>query len=117
MDSRRPGIALLLAGLVLAGCSLIKVRPEAARIPLHFDLAAVKGCTYLGEVVGSEGHWYNSWLLANPDMTTAALNDLRNQALTRGGDTLYSPSFPLVFATSVTILGQAYRCGSQAGQD
>ena len=102
--------ALLMAAGVLAGCSLIQVKPEAERIPVRFEIEAVEGCTYQGELVGSEGHWYNSWLLANADMTSAALNDLRNQAQERGADTLYIPSLTLIFKTSVTILGQAFTC-------
>ncbi len=102
-------VASLAAG-VLAGCSLIQVRPEAAGIPIHFQPEAVRGCRYQGEITGSEGHWYNSWLLANADMMTAALNDLRNHAVERGADTIYVPTNTWNFKTSVTILGQAYAC-------
>jgi len=102
--------ALLVAAGLLAGCRTIQVRPEAEPIPVHFDIEAVRGCTYLGEVVGSEGHWYTYLFLANERMTRAAVNDMRNKASARGADAVYVPALTLVFSTSVTILGQAFRC-------
>jgi hypothetical protein len=111
--ARRPGrlAALLLAAGLLAGCRTIRVKPEAADVRVHFDVEAVRGCAFLGEVVGSEGHWYTYLFLANETMTTAALNDLRNKAKARGADAVFVPGYTLIFTTSVTILGQAYRCG------
>ena len=41
-----------------------------------------------------------------------ALNDLRNHAHELGGDTVFVPGVPNLFRTSVTIIGQAYRCKS-----
>ena len=102
--------ASLAAAVLLAGCRTIPLRPEAEHVAIAFQADAVRGCTYLGEVVGSEGHWYTFLFLANERMTQAAMNDLRNKAHARGADTVYCPSLTLLFETSVTILGQAYRC-------
>jgi hypothetical protein len=103
-------VALAACAWLLAGCRTIQVKPEAQTIAIHFDLAAVSGCAYLGEVVGSEGHWYASWLISNDVLTRAALNDLRNNAQAMGADTIFVPGNTLVFSSSVTILGQAWRC-------
>jgi hypothetical protein len=40
----------------------------------------------------------------------AALNDLRNHAYRMGADTVFVRGVPNLFRTSVTIIGQAYRC-------
>jgi hypothetical protein len=103
-------VAVTGCAWLLAGCSTIAVKAEAELIPVQFDLAAVSGCSYLGEVVGSEGHWYSAWLISNDVLTRAALNDLRNEAHARGADTIFVPGNTLVFSSSVTLLGQAYRC-------
>ncbi len=110
-------VALLASAGLLGGCSLIQVKPEAEHVRIYFgEPEAVERCSYRGEVVGSEGHWYNSWLLANADMTNAAIADMRNQAQERGADTIYVPANTLYFKTSVTILGQAYTCRNGAPQ-
>ena len=36
--------------------------------------------------------------------------DLRNHAHEKGADTVFVPGVPNLFRTSVTIIGQAYRC-------
>jgi hypothetical protein len=103
-------VAPVAAGSLLAGCATIRVKPEAERVAIHFTDEPVRGCTYLGEVVGSEGHWYSAWLIANERLTESALNDLRNKAHAKGADAVYVPSLSLLFRSSVTILGQAYGC-------
>ena len=108
--SSRCRLAALLLAAALAACETIQVRRGAERIPVYFSLEQVKGCAYLGEVIGSEGHWYSSWLLANERMTDAALNDLRNKAQEKGADAVYVPAQNLLFSTSMTILGQAFIC-------
>lgn len=97
--------------LVLSGCSatthLVK---NAESLNMVFDKSAVRACQPLGEVVGSEGHWFNYLFLTNPSMVQGALNDLRNNAQAKGADTIYVWK-PLMFVTSFTVLGQAYHCG------
>ena len=66
-------------------------------------------CTEIGEVVGTEGHWYDYLFIANDDMVNGALSDMRNRAAEMGANTvlLYQN---LPFSTSVTFLGEAYHC-------
>ena len=33
-------------------------------------------CRYLGEVIGSEGHWYTYLFISNRKLTQGALNDM-----------------------------------------
>jgi hypothetical protein len=101
--------AALLAG-ALAGCHSIPAKDEARNVRLVFTESLVAKCTFRGDVVGSEGRWFNSWLLANDEMSYSALNDLRNLAHEKGADTVFVPGITNLFRTSVTIIGQAYRC-------
>lgn len=80
---------------------------------IFFRPEEVKGCEYVGESIGSEGHWYSSWLISNKNLVTGALNDLRNNAQRIGADTIFIPPNLLLFRTSVTFMGQAYRCNRQ----
>ena len=100
----------LLALLPIAGCGTIKLKDEARHVRLVFTEPLVAKCTFRGDVVGSEGRWFNSWLISNDTLSYAALNDLRNHAHEIGGDTVFVPGVPNLFRTSVTIIGQAYRC-------
>ena len=102
--------ALLLCAGLLAGCRTIRVKPEAEQVRITFDVEEVRHCACLGEVVGSEGSWYYAWLIPNEVLIMAAVNDLRNKAHARGADTVFVPYNTFLFATSVTILGQAYQC-------
>ena len=99
----------LCAGL-LGGCATAQLSSGAGQLRAYFEEKNVRDCAYLGEVVGSEGHWYNAWFIANDVLMTGALNDLRNRALAKGADTLFVTETGLSFKTSVTVLGQAFRC-------
>lgn len=66
-------------------------------------------CKKLGEVIGSEGRWFNYLFISNKLLTQGALNDIKNQAYKIGADKVVVHK-KLDFTTSVTILGQAYDC-------
>lgn len=111
-SSRRASFLAGLCALALAGCSPIKVREEAAKdVRLVFTESMVGKCAFRGDVVGNEGYWFNSWLMANDALALGALNDLRDHAHRLGADTVFVPGITSLFKTSVTIIGQAYRCG------
>ena len=95
---------------LMAGCAHFLPKKETAPIRVHFQEQDVLSCAYLGEVVGSAGHWYSAWFLNNDDLINGALDDMRSQAHARGADTLFVAGNTLNFQTSVTLLGQAYRC-------
>jgi hypothetical protein len=96
--------------LLVAGCSTAQVREEAKDVRLVFSEELVAECAFRSDVVGSEGRWFNSWLISNDVLSRGALADLRNKAHTAGADTVFVPGVPNLFRTSVTIIGQAYRC-------
>lgn len=66
-------------------------------------------CRYLGEVIGSEGHWYTYLFISNVHLTQGALNDIYNKANELGANVVFI-SDDLGFTTSVTFYGQAYNC-------
>ncbi len=66
-------------------------------------------CRYIGEIVGSEGHWYTYLFISNKNLIKGALNDLHNSANAVGANVVYI-SDNVAFTTSVTFYGQAYAC-------
>ena len=100
-------VCLLL--FVLSGCSTTQPIKGADSLNIVFDKSAIKKCKILGEVIGSEGHWYSYLFITNSNLTRGALNDIRNKALTMDADTVFIWE-DLLFTTSVTFLGQAYKC-------
>ncbi len=98
---------------LLVACSTTPLQKEAQSTRLFFNPEEVKGCEYLGEIIGSEGQWYSSWLTSNRSLAMGALNDLRNNAQMKGADTIFIPSNLLLFRTSVTFIGQAYKCNKK----
>jgi hypothetical protein len=66
-------------------------------------------CKKLGEVIGSEGRWFNYLFISNKNLIQGALNDIKNQAYEVGADKVVVHK-QVAFVTSVTIVGQAYDC-------
>jgi hypothetical protein len=105
--------ATLALACLLPGCgvfALVDLKEEAKDVRLVFTESLVVKCSFRGDVVGSEGRWFNSWLISNDTLSYAALNDMRNHAHEQGADTVFVPGIPNLFRTSVTIIGQAYKC-------
>lgn len=107
---------MLAASLaMLAGCSTptAKMIPEANGVHLRLDAQFnADNCQWLGEVIGSEGHWYSYIFFANDVMVRGALNEAKNQALALGANTVYLVQ-PQDFVTSFTVMGNAYHCPKQ----
>lgn len=101
----------LTAGL-LTGCSTptTLLNEEARLVHLRQDAQFnADHCQWLGEVTGSEGHWYSYIFFANDVMVRGALNQIKNQAFDLGADTVYLVQ-PQDFVTSFTVMGNAYLC-------
>lgn len=98
--------------LALMGCSTASTLPTEAsnsvqiRIDSQFN---PEQCEYLGDVTGSEGHWYSYLFYTNDAMMQGAMFDLKNNAAMINADTVYMIS-PQDFATSFSVLATAYRC-------
>ncbi|WP_085277142.1 DUF4156 domain-containing protein [Pseudogulbenkiania subflava] len=107
--------------LVLAGCSAIPVRPEAAFVEIVNEPPPKASCKFLGEVVGSQGNWFTGDYTSNKNLLIGARNDMRNQAYELGGNVVYiqdmknTNAWGSLGTTNTTAVGRAYRCPQVAG--
>jgi pimeloyl-CoA synthetase len=98
-----------------SSCSTIQPYPGNEKVRLIFfneiNIVANKkhDCNYLGTLISSDGHWYNYLFISNIDLTQGAINDMYNKANKIGANIVYIDD-NIDFATSVTLLGQAYTC-------
>jgi len=105
-------VLLLLCYLSLSSCSLLdtqQLHDNTRQIQVVSNYEQIKGCRYISELVGSEGHWYTFFFISNTELTHASINDLKNQASEVGANIVYVEEH-MGFGTSVTFLGQAYYC-------
>ena len=107
---------VIFTSLLLSACTVIQKQSDDRPVRLIFynELNIVSSdktpdCRYLGEIIGSEGHWYNYWFLSNTDLTQGALNDIHNKANILHANVVYVDD-QIPFITSVTFYGQAYHC-------
>ncbi|WP_063344126.1 DUF4156 domain-containing protein [Vibrio jasicida] len=98
--------------LALMGCStpstLSSIPSDSVQIRIDSQFNP-QHCEYLGEVTGSEGHWYSYLFYTNDAMMQGAMHDLKNKVSAIGADTVFMIS-PQDFVTSFSVLGVAYRC-------
>ena len=103
--------------LVISACASV-VEKHANNKPIRLiqknEIAIINhekepDCDYLGEVIGTEGHWYNYLFISNRNLVQGALNDLYNNAGAMGANVVFI-SDDVSFSTSVTFYGQTYNC-------
>lgn len=120
------GLSLLLA-LDLVACAAVPLDPRAQRI--RIVTADPAGCEYLGEVTGNQGNSFTGGFTSNANLETGARNDMKNQALQMGANTIQllttrsGQTGTLAVSqgsgggsseqTNVTYVGAAYRCGEK----
>ena len=103
---------LLLSCLTLSSCSLLdthQLNENAKNIIIYGDYEQVEHCRYVGELIGSEGRWFNFAFLSNTELTLASIADLKNQASELGANSIHIEEH-MGFSTSVTFVGHAYNC-------
>jgi len=116
-------IFTLLFITLLSSCtSIIRTDEDSNRVRLFFleqvvDKSLItnfdRNCSHVGEVIGSEGHWYTYLFISNTHLTQGALNDMKNRAHNMGANTVLVFQ-NINFVTSVTLLGQAFSCSRHA---
>lgn len=117
---------LLFCCLFLVSCTgIIRIHQDADDVQLFFQDQAGNNrhiqsletsCEFIGEVIGSEGHWYSYWFVDNTLIVQGAINDLKNRVQEKGGNVVVVYA-NFDFTTSVTLLGQAYTCRHTEGKD
>jgi hypothetical protein len=106
---------LIFVCLVFSSCSIIQKYPDNKPVRLVFyneinlNPKKTPDCKFLDTLVSSEGHWYSYLFISNEDLTQGAINDMHNKANQIGANLIYIND-NIDFATSVTLLGQAYHC-------
>ena len=107
---------VILLSIITASCSTVQKNPgnKPVRLIQKNELNIVLSgstpdCRYIGEIIGTEGHWYNYLFISNRKLTQAAINDLYNRANSKGANVVFL-SDDISFSTSVTFYGQAYHC-------
>ena len=105
----------LLGSMVLvslSGCITFPTE-ESRKVRVFWDeTQRVAQCEHKGIVYGSEGHFYDYWLHSDRDMIWGAVNQMSIRAVAMGADTLYLYR-PFGFLSSVTLMANAYKCGTQ----
>lgn len=107
-------LAVLLLGYSTASCAPVKLHEdnEPVRLIFYNELNLAKNlpsCKYISPLISSYGRWYNYLFISNTDMTQGAIDDMYNKANEIGANVVYINK-NIDFVTSVTLLGQAYRC-------
>jgi Domain of unknown function (DUF4156) len=118
-------LAILFLALSLVSCSMVQTHEGAETVQLVFPdkignlrhIGVIEPtCEFVSEVIGSDGHWYSNLFVSNSLIVQGAINDLRNRAYTNGGN-LVIVYDDFDFASSVTFMGQAYKCSPAATTD
>ncbi|MDF3837428.1 DUF4156 domain-containing protein [Cupriavidus basilensis] len=115
-------IAWLGAGCVLAACAPTQLASPAATAVRITHNEPGAGCTYLGDVTGSQGDLVRGAVTSNADLETGARNDLKNKAAAMGGNVVYlltqragqTGGKDRLEQTNVTLSGNVYRCAAVA---
>ena len=108
---------IVLLHFALSACSIITQKNpdnKPVRLIQKNELSLIfndktPDCRYLGEIIGTEGHWYTYLFISNRQLVQSALNDLYNRANAKGANVVFI-SDNVSFSTSVTFYGQAYYC-------
>lgn len=112
MSLKTNHLAISLSLILLAGCTtpFTDINRDASSIHLRLDgQFDAADCQWMGDVTGSEGHWYSYLFFPNDVMVRGALNDAKNRALELGANTIFLVH-PQDFTTSFTVMGSAYLC-------
>lgn len=97
--------------ITLFGCSSVhQPEPAASKVRIYTDTAKLDSCKYLGEVVSSEGLWYNYWFISNYALAKGARDGLRNQAHALGGNVVQVERTSFNYTTSTVYVGNVYNC-------
>ncbi|MGX1924434.1 DUF4156 domain-containing protein [Vibrio sp. NH-7] len=108
-------LTLSLVAVFMAGCTSPMNHLDSPAQAVHLRMDAgfdADDCQWLGEVTGSEGHWYSYLFFTNDVMVQGAMNDIKNRAKKLGANTVFVTA-PQDFTTSFTVMGSAYRCSNK----
>ncbi len=108
---------LSVVALLLTACAANPLNKGAESVELVTTPREIKKCTYLGEVVGSQGNRFTGGFTSNENLMMGARNAIKNEAQKRGGTTVliqqqHNAQHELAGGTAnSTLIGKAYTCG------
>lgn len=106
----------VVSSVILIGCSAKAVLPQAQTVEFVYKPVDTKKCTFVGETIGTQGNWFTGDWTSNQDLMIGARNDIKNQAFSLGGNTVFMENISNASAwgalgtTNTTIVGRAYKC-------
>lgn len=108
---------LMLAALVsLAGCAANPLNKGAERVEIMTALKEVRKCTYVGDVMGSQGNRFSGTFTANENLMLGARNAIKNDAARLGANAVLIQQQQIAQhelgggTVNSTLIGKAYRC-------
>jgi hypothetical protein len=96
--------------LLLLNCCAHSLENNAASVDVYYSLAEKTNCDYVGDVIGSDGNYLTFLFISNTDLTRGALNNIRNNAMAMGGDSVFILREKLQYSTTTTFVGSVYSC-------
>ena len=96
--------------LLLNGCSHIPLEDSADSIEVFYSINDRTKCEYVGDVIGSDGNIFTFMFMSNVSLTRGALNNIRNEAMAMGGNTVFILRSQLSYNTTTTFVGSVYSC-------
>ena len=103
-----------LAVGLLAGCGATPVSQKGAQVELTTEKP--KGCTAVGEVMGSQGNVFSGDFTTDQNLMQGARNDMRNRAAELGANVVHiqgsqNSTHPYsAGAVKSTLVGVAFKC-------
>jgi hypothetical protein len=107
MHAGRLVLSFTLAS-ALASCAAVQLDPGAEKIRLTNQ--EPKGCTYLGEVVGTQGNSLTAGGTSNENLAVGVSNSMKNKAAAMGGNVIHVLATSLDPVAGATGQGVVYRC-------
>ncbi|MFM2589713.1 DUF4156 domain-containing protein [Vibrio sp. TBV020] len=110
-------VALIFGVSLLFGCSANGVIESAKGIEIVTTEPNRSMCSYVGEVIGSQGNWLTGDFTSNENLVLGARNELRNEAFKLGANLVYvqeskntNATIGSLGTTNTTVIGKAYKC-------
>ncbi|HAZ42540.1 MAG TPA: DUF4156 domain-containing protein [Methylococcaceae bacterium] len=106
----------LLASVTLAGCAATPLMSGAERVDVVTGIKEVKKCSYLGDVVGSQGNRFSGPFTPTANLLLGARQALKNETMRLGGNKVllqqqqYSQRELFGGTIDAVLVGKAYKC-------
>lgn len=109
-------VLCVVAGITLAGCAATPLNSGAERVDVVTGSKDVKKCTYLADVVGSQGNRFTGPFTPTANLLLGARQALKNETLKLGGNKVllqqqqYSQRELFGGTIDAVLVGKAYKC-------